>query len=277
MASGTLGANHRKSGRNIIAEHVRKSTVFGKSIDVRKSTVFGKSTDVDKVSHVMKKAKEHGRFIGSISFIQRDTTGDAIVEATILFPIMIMVFAALVLLAIYLPARAVLQRAAQYAATAIATENSDTWLFFDDSNMVYYRERDKRRLRNVYADLFTESDNVQSKAEAIVLEVERRGISSKAGHLSVDSFIENRIIYKEAVVTAAREFRMPIDLSFIGFPETVIVTATSTAVVQNADEFVRSIDMADDFANFVSEKYGLSNITDTISSFGSRITGLLGW
>ena len=32
-----------------------------------------------------------------------------------------------------------------------------------------------------------------------------------------------------------------------------------------------------DYADFVSEKYGLSNITDAISSFGSRITALLGW
>ena len=68
-----------------------------------------------------------------------DTSGDAVVEATVLFPIMIMIFAALVLLSIYLPARAVLQRATQFAATALANEASDTWLFFDESSMSYYR------------------------------------------------------------------------------------------------------------------------------------------
>lgn len=45
-----------------------------------------------------------------------DVRGDAVVEATILFPIIIMVFAGLVLLAMYLPTRAALQQATQYAA-----------------------------------------------------------------------------------------------------------------------------------------------------------------
>ena len=212
-----------------------------------------------------------------ITKLIRDTTGDAVVEATILFPIMIMIFAALVLLATYLPARAALQRATQYAAIALATEISDTWLFFDEGSMTYYREADIRRLKNVYVDLFTGSDDVQSKGEAIVLDIENRSISSRAGQISVESSIVNRILYKEAVVTATREFSMPVNLSFIGFPETIPVTATSTVVVQNADEFVRSINMASDFVEFIIDRYDLHNVTDAISSFGSRVAGILGW
>jgi len=200
-----------------------------------------------------------------------------VVEATILFPIMIMIFAALVLLAIYLPAQAVLQRATQYAATAIATENSDTWLFFDESQIAYYQETDKNKLKNVYAELFTGSGDIQSKGEAIVIDVESRGISSKAGQLSVDSYIVNKIVYKEVVVTAAREFPMPVDLSFIGFPSTITVTATSSTVVLNGDEFVRNIDIATDFTNYIIEKYDLHDIKDAISSFGSKVSGILGW
>lgn len=51
----------------------------------------------------MKKAKD----------LWRDDRGDAVVEATILFPIIIMIFAGLVLLSMYLPTRANLQRATQ--------------------------------------------------------------------------------------------------------------------------------------------------------------------
>ena len=205
------------------------------------------------------------------------TAGDAVVEATILFPIMIMIFAALVLLAIYLPARAVLQRATQYAATALATEISDTWIFFDEGSMTYYRENDIRRLDNVYVDLFTGSGDVNSKAEAIVIEVESRSISSRSGQLNVESEVVNRILYKEAVVTATREFPMPVDLSFIGFPVIISVTATSTAVVQDGDEFIRSIDMAGDFVDFIADRYNLNSVMDAISTFGNRVTGILGW
>jgi len=206
-----------------------------------------------------------------------DTTGDAVVEATILFPIMIMIFAALVLLAMYLPVRAVLQRATQYAATAIATENSDTWLFFDEYNMSYYHKANRNQLNNVYAELFSGSGDIQQKSGEIVIYIENRGISSKAGQLYVEGYIENNIVYKEVVITATREFPMPVNLTFVGFPETIIVTATSTTVVQNADEFVRNIDMANDFADFIIEKYNLNNITEAISDFGNRVTSLLGW
>jgi len=212
-----------------------------------------------------------------IKELRKNQTGDAVVEATILFPIMIMIFAALVLLATYLPARAALQRATQYAAIALATERSDTWLFFNEGSMTYNYETNKNRLANVYAQLFSENGDVQTKAETIVAEMEKKSISSKAGQLEVESHIVNKTLYKEAVVTATRKFQMPINLSFIGFPETISVTATSAAVVQDADEFIRTIGMASDFTEFITEKYNLHNITDAISLFGSRVSGILGW
>ena len=208
--------------------------------------------------------------------IIRDTNGDAVVEAAILFPIMIMIFAALVLLAIYLPTRAALQRATQYAATTLASEKSDTWLFFDEGSMAYYWETDINRLPNVYADLFSGIDNAAEKSEDIVIDVEGRALSSKAGELAVDAHVVNLFIYKEIVVTATREFTIPVNLSFIRFPEAISITVTSTAVVQNGDEFIRSIDLAADFAEYVIEKFGLTNITDTISSYGSKVAGFLG-
>ena len=212
-------------------------------------------------------------FGGSFS---EDENGDAVVEAVIVFPIMIMIFAALVLLAIYLPSRASLQRATQYAATAIATERSDTWLFFDERTMSYYWETDKSRLPNVYVALFSGAGDVQEKGEDIVVDMEGRGISSKAGTLTVESYIVNRLVYKEVVVTAVREFTIPVDLSFVQFPSTISVEVTSTAVVQNGDEFVRNMDLAADFAKYLIEKFHLTNITEAISSFGGRVSSFLG-
>jgi len=259
MASRIMGSNHRQSGRTYIR---------WQNFVIR--YLFLTKTD-------SKRKKTRGRFAGCISSLQNDTAGDAVVEATILFPIMIMIFAALVLLSTYLPTRAVLQRATQYAATAIATENSDTWLFYDESSMSYYFETDKRKLKNVYAELFTADDDVQSKAETIVKEIESRSISRTVGTLSVESYIDNKLLYKEAIVTATREFTMPVNLSLIGFPETIHVTATSTVAVQNANEFVRNVDIANDFASYIAKRYDLENISEAISSFGERISAMLGW
>ena len=206
-----------------------------------------------------------------------DKDGDAIVEATIIFPMMIMIFAALVLLAVYLPTRAALQRATQYAATALATEGSDTWLFYDEGSMSYRWETEKSNLQNVYIALFSDISNAKSRGEDIATTIERQGISSKAGDLLVDCHVDNWIIYKEVVVTARREFRPPADLAFIWFRGTVTIEVTSTAVVQNSDEFVRNIDLAVDFTKYISEKYKLDNVVKSVSEFRGRVASLLGW
>ena len=209
--------------------------------------------------------------------ILNDTNGDAVVEAAILFPVMIMIFAALSLLALYLPTRAALQRATQYAATAIATECSDAWLRYDDDSAYYFWVYDKKELKNVYAALFSGYDDVRTRSENIVTAIEGRGISSKAGTLSVNGYIDNKIIYKEVVVSATRKFEPPVKLGFIGFPEEIAITATSTAVVQNGDEFVRNMDLAVEFVKFISKKLGFDDLGKSISEFGGRITSIMGW
>ena len=193
-----------------------------------------------------------------INFL-RDTRGDAVVEATILFPIIIMIFAGLSLLAVYLPERAALQKATQYAATAIATEQSDTWLNFDEKNMKYRWETNKNNLTNVYVEMFSalfgKTDG--RTAETIVTRLEEGNVISSNGELEVSCSAVNYIIYKELSVTATRTVKSPVDLSFVGFPAEIPITVTSTAVIQNGDEFVRNMDIAADFISYLNDKYDL--------------------
>lgn len=210
----------------------------------------------------------------------KDTRGDAVVEATILFPIIIMVFAGLVLLAMYLPTRAALQQATQYAATAIATERSDTWLRHDPDSMTYYWETDRGELGSVYGALLgaltgNKRDDADN-AEQAVINMEANGVLEPAGELSVEYGVVNYIVYKEIVVTATRTIPMPVDLSFVGFPSEIPVTVTSTAVVQNGDEFVRNMDLARDLTLFLAEKFNLTEMLDGVAELGRKFTGFLG-
>lgn len=207
-----------------------------------------------------------------------DNDGDAVVEATILFPVMTMIFAALVLIAIYMPSQALLQRATQYAATALATEMSDTWLSFNEGSMAYYWETDKSRLSNVYAKLFNGFENSSTvTGEKIAEHIESSSISSKSGELTVVCFVDNKIIYKEIIVEASREYPMPVNLTAVGFPKTITVEASSTAVVLNGDEFIRNMNLATDFASYIIDKFELGDIGSSISSFGTQVKGILGW
>jgi hypothetical protein len=212
--------------------------------------------------------------------IIKDLKGDIVVEATILFPIMIMIFAALVLLAIYLPIQGTLQHATQYAATAIAAERSDTWLFFDESSMMYFFEDDKKNLENVYVALFRSvvpGGGDDCKAATIVKKVEESSITLKPGSLTVEYGFINYVIYQEVIVTATRIIPVPVDLSFIKFPREIAITVTSAAVVQNGDEFIRNLDIAVDFAQFISKKFGLDDTFKGIKPFVDKISSIMGW
>lgn len=209
-----------------------------------------------------------------------DTRGDAVVEATILFPIIMMIFAGLMLLAIYLPTRMTLQHTTQYAATALATEQSDTWLDFDTGAMQYRWLQDKSDLPNVYAAIlasFMMSDT-QDDAETIVRKTEGKSITTHSGNLDVECEIQNYLVYKEIKVTATRTVPMPVDLSFVMFPQEIPITVSSTAVVLNGDEFVRNMDLAVELIAYLDEKYnlGVKELTSTLGKWMGKVYEILG-
>ena len=208
--------------------------------------------------------------------ILTDENGDAVVEATILFPIMIMIFAALVVLSAILPTRAALQRATQYTAMVLATERSDTWLFYDLDSMNFYWEKDKGRLGTVYSQVLSDTGDISVRAGKIVKDSDRRFISLKDGELMIESRFNNNVIAKEIIVTATRRINSPINLSFVGFPEIIDITVTSMAVVQDGDEFIRNVDLITDFSAFIAERFGLSNTGEAIDTQGSSFKAIIG-
>ena len=189
-----------------------------------------------------------------------DTRADSlVVEATILFPIIIMIFAALVLLSMYLPQRAKLQEAAQVAAVTIATERSDTWVAFDDH--ANYSRKDG--LPNVYVaavrNAFFNQSVDEAKVTAIIRNNAAKGFVSISGDIIVDYDVINYVIYQEVVVTARQSIPMrQFGLSFIGFPDEMVIVQEARAVVQNGDEFVRNINIAKDMVIWIDNKLGIS-------------------
>ena len=216
--------------------------------------------------------------MNTLGELKRDTRGDAVVEAAILFPILMMIFCALVILAMYLPARSLLQRATQYAATALAAERSDTWLTYDETAM-QYKIAGKNQLPNVYVAVFRsafEGKDSGTQSGKIVKNIEGESIQSLAGEETrVECQVTNYIFYKEISITATRNIPSPINLSFIGFPKYLPVTVTSTAVVQDGDEFVRNMDIAKDVFQWLDDKYNISEMFSKVTAMLGKISEFL--
>ena len=209
-----------------------------------------------------------------------NSDGFAVVEATFVFPIMFMIFFALVMLAFYLPQRAMLQRATQYAATAVATELGDTWIYYDGDSQAFGRYADHKALTvgkgGVYVTLFKSVFvNNNGGAETIVEDLdEKENMPIIAnGDLMVECDIVNYVVYKEVVVTATRTITVPIDMSVIQFPQKVELVVTSKAVVQNSDEFIRNVDMA---VNFVKRFEGVEKVFKKLGEARDKISNFFG-
>ena len=201
----------------------------------------------------------------------RDESGDSIiVEATFLFPFIIMIFMGIVLLAIYLPRQSQLQEATELAVTALTTEQSDSFIKFND-NTLKYQTLNYSQLTNVYVELFrniTINENeLRSRVDRIVNNHVRNSIlQGNNPNVSVTLNLKDYIVYKELHVTAAQIIRHPVNLSLVGIPNTTRITATSKGTVQNGDEFIRNVDIAVDLAKFVDSQLGISEALTKIKN-----------
>ena len=200
--------------------------------------------------------------------------GFAVIEAVVVFPIMLMVFLALIMLAIYLPQNAMLQRSTQLAATAIATEMGDTWVYYDKDSLSYKRNTSVSQLPFIYTALFSPgTDDKATKAVAVVRkvdEVENLPLIAN-GDLEVKCSITNYVVYKEISVTSTRKIKIPVDFSLIKFPDIFVMSVTAKAVVKDGDDFVRNIDLGASFLTWLEEQCGGFGLTDAMGSVGGYL------
>ena len=211
-----------------------------------------------------------------------DTRGDAInVEAAILFPVMIMIIAAIFLLSIYLPQRAILQEAAQVAAVAVATDRSDTWISFDGQANVLRREDGDISLPNVYRSFFGGAGSMLSQAdvESIVETVVGRGfVTFPNSTIEVNRNITNHFIYKSVTVTVTQRIPVPVNLSLVGFPTEAVIIQEARAIVSNGDEFVRTIDIAVDLVDWIRNRFNSEDFGGAIDQTNDgEIRGMFGF
>jgi hypothetical protein len=141
--------------------------------------------------------------------------------------------------------------------------------------------------RNVYIATVKSmlSGSNSEKAEVSVEKAENRVVLTPAGdsgefdgNLQVSFGAVNYIVYKEIIVTATRTIPVPLNLSIIRFPKEIPITVTSTAVVQNGDEFIRNMDIAVDFVEYIDEQLGISSSAafQKFSEMMGKVTDFLG-
>ena len=191
-------------------------------------------------------------------YLLNDTRGDAVVEATILFPIMLMIFAAMVMLSMYLPQSAVLQRAVQYAAESLALERSDVGYRFNEDSMsvewdynlhnsVIGHFTGTNKVTNspwyrMFGWFFEGSGDWEDRAKIIIDKVVGASVTMTNAPINVTVDVRKTVLYSEIEVKAIQEIPIPIDFSFIGFPKIIKVEKTALYMIPDGDTYIRNVD-----------------------------------
>lgn len=186
------------------------------------------------------------------SFLKNES-GLAVVEATILLPVCIIMVVAVYYASIFLCQKANLQANLENTLVYYKNTYSDTYIV-PTKTMTYSREEQK-------------VDAVGSKYETPTAKFPYRffGMELKSGNfekffrsmcgymffdtgdnvkLSVDS--TNYVIYKRIHATAVQTVRPAVSLSLVGLNDSFVIKAESEVVVTDGDDFVRNMDFAVD-------------------------------
>ena len=176
--------------------------------------------------------------------IQYDEAGDAVVEATILFPIIIMIFFAFILLAMYLPTSVALQRSVQKAALIASAHRSDLGYTYEISNNSAGVNWEGFKQENVYTYMGRGFNKEIEIAEKIVKKYAADALyEGQDLRISVKEDINDK---RYLIITAEQTLIMPFDFPFLPISNKIELKKSARVMNRDADEFIRNMDIVYD-------------------------------
>jgi len=189
---------------------------------------------------------------------QRDNeAGDIIVEATMIFPIVILSVLALFFASLFMAQKANLQANLQNALIYFKASETDT--FVSPLEHVQYNRNDGRygAVGNIYDPpgegqvdgarmfpyRFLGMRFNETKFREYFFESCGNMFFYDGTNVTLDVQTTNWVIYKKISATATQTMTIPIDTRIIGIDPDIEISATAEVVVMDGDNFVRSADM----------------------------------
>lgn len=203
--------------------------------------------------------------------------GAMFVEASFVFPIMILIIIAMYYASIMIYERAALQSGVE--STALLYKNSYTDDYINmttnvtaskENDMVSYSDlttTQEATFNNPYDCIFMTNDGTVKETLENGLFKSITGYLFWGDTLEIDVSHENYIIHKKVTVTATETVKLPLNFSAIGLPNEYNISATATAMVNDTDEFMRDTDL---IMNVVKR----TELWKKISEFGDKISDL---
>jgi len=204
--------------------------------------------------------------------------GEAVIEATLIYPIVFFVTAFIILLGLY-EMQGVLeyscaQYIANYTSRLITEPGYENYGEINNNNIDFksvdaFRDDKDKFSAHIYRRI--NYNGVQKNAMQNKLE----GMVSGSKLLKIDNTncsvkFKRTILNTTVIVTVEDSITMPGFLNYIGLDNKWQRSVTATAVVTDPAEFIRNFDMAQDAVTYVLDKLGLG---DKIEPLLEKVTG----
>ncbi len=199
--------------------------------------------------------------------LKQDESGMVVVEAAVIFPVMLILILFLYFTSIYVYQKANLQSMLEVALAHSAYEYTDTGVTYDGAGTGSYAPT----LENPYRHLSfsVDQDGTLTLAKRYTKAFSFYGVSTY--QLKVTS--KNYIIYRELQAVASQSIKPIINPSFLGLPAQWTLKARAACVVSDPDEFIRTSDIAFDIAYAVDQKFGISEAIGKVFSKAAEVIG----
>ena len=184
--------------------------------------------------------------------------GHTIVEATIIYPITIMLFFVLLYGALFVCQSANLQASLEDALVYYKNVGSDTYVkvgdtlsFETDGNTIheyggqYGTTKKLDPYRHIFST-FTRDTINGTDFKNFFLSSYKHMFFSDGSNIDVTIKEEDYLIYKRVTATATQKVEAPINIAMVGADNSLNITANASVVVMDGDSMIRDVDFAKD-------------------------------
>lgn len=217
------------------------------------------------------------------------SSGSAIIEYTIVFPLVLLVFFALFYAGFIMHQRSVLDAAVNRGTIYAARLLSDPQysgvvqgagaggVALDCANNSYNFNSDFSIQPYRYIFGCDNDGEVKSKVENMTKQIIKANSFWNGGVEPTVKFeYHSKIIYHETSLVAEQTFPLPGILKLVGVEDEMKLKATSVQAVTDPDEFIRNVDMTLDIISmFLGQDAGdaIKNVVNKISDFSHKLFG----
>ncbi|MBQ8578915.1 MAG: hypothetical protein IJ449_13270 [Clostridia bacterium] len=182
--------------------------------------------------------------------LKKDERGLAIVEAAILLPLCILMILAVYYAAIFLCQRANLQANLQNTLVYYKNVDSDCYVELADdmaynlnSSTVEGTASSYGNTKVLFPYRFFGLSFKEEKFEKFFHSMSGYMFFDDGDDITLDVDTTNFIVYKTITATATQTVSPAINLSMVGIPSELTITASGEAVITNGDDFIRNTDL----------------------------------